>query len=298
MDYRDEVFMMVAEKLSFSKAAQALFISQPAVTKHIKELEQRFQTNLFERQGNKITLSIAGELCYCKLKNIQQQYHELNYELGQINAIHQGSLSIGASSTIAQYVIPEILAKFHKQYPLIQLQLHNGNSEDTIKKLNAHEIDLALVENKRSEKHIRYATLLHDEIIAVASPTKQVALQKELQIADLQNIPLVLREEGSGSLEVITQALSEQNLALNKLNIAMHLGSTEAIKNFLREFNGIALISERSVKRELENKWLVKLPIKNFRLMRQFRIATRLGHEQHTSELFRNFLLRSINNSL
>ncbi|MFV0522843.1 MAG: LysR family transcriptional regulator [Mangrovibacterium sp.] len=291
MDYRDEVFMAVAEKLSFSKAAQMLFISQPAVTKHIKELENKFQTNLFERKGNKIHLSPAGELCYNKLKLIRQQYQELAYELGRINDVHRGQLNIGASSTISQYVIPEVLANFHKRYPFIKLNLFNGNSDTIIRRLQQNELDIALVENNHSENNIRYAAFLDDEIIAVASPAQSIARKKRLNTNDLQHLALVLREEGSGSLEVIIEYLSK-HIDIANLNIAMHLGSTEAIKNFLCEFNGIAFVSERSVKRELENKHLVQIPINNLHIVRQFRFAIRQGHEQQLSELFRNFLIQ------
>ncbi|MFV0365847.1 MAG: LysR substrate-binding domain-containing protein [Mangrovibacterium sp.] len=291
MDYRDEVFMAVAQKLSFSKAAQALFISQPAVTKHIKELELKLQTTLFERKGNKIYLTPSGDLCYRRLQVIEEHYQDLTYELGRINQIHRGCLHIGASSTIAQYVIPEVLASFHERYPDIQLHLHNGNSDHIIHKLQQHELDIALVENKHTASDIRYLSFLDDEIIAVASPEQNIARQKGVLISDLPHIPLVLREEGSGSLEVIQQCLSK-HLDISSLSVAIHLGSTEAIKNFLPQFNGIAFVSERSVRRELASKHLVQLPINDLQIMRQFRFAMRQGHQQQLSELFRHFLLQ------
>lgn len=128
MDYRDTVFISVVENLSFSKAADELIISQPAVTRHIKELEERYHINLFERKGNKIYLTRAGEKVYHTFKQIDRQYRELDFEMGELQHTIGGEFKIGASSTIAQYVIPQVIASFHKRYPEIMISLMNGNS--------------------------------------------------------------------------------------------------------------------------------------------------------------------------
>ena len=290
MDYRDEVFMAVAEKLSFSKAAEELFISQPAVTKHIKELEAKLNAALFDRKGNKIYLTQAGKLTYQHLRQIRQQYHEMDFELGRLSDAHRGLLQIGASSTISQYMIPAVLAAFHQRYPQIKLDLFNGNSFEMEQKLLNNEIDLALVENDSSQANIRYVDFMPDEIVAVAASNQLVAKRKVLTVADLQEIPMVLREKGSGTLEVIQHALAKQQIDLERLNIFIHLGSTEAIKNFLLNFDGLALLSERAIEKELQLKQLVKMKVKDFAIHRQFRLAMRQGPEKSIPEMFRNFL--------
>ncbi|WP_372773207.1 LysR family transcriptional regulator [Mangrovibacterium sp.] len=290
MDYRDEVFMAVAEKLSFSKAAEELFISQPAVTKHIKELERKMNTALFDRKGNKIYLNQAGKLAYQHLTQIRQQYREMDFELGRLNDAHRGLLQIGASSTISQYVIPAVLAAFYQRYPQIKLDLFNGNSFEMEQKLLNNEIDLALVENDSSQANIRYLDVMDDEIVVVAAANQLIAKQKSLTVADLQEIPMVLREKGSGTLEVIQHALSRQQIDPEQLNIFIHLGSTEAIKNFLLNFDGLALLSEKSIEKELQLKQLVKLKVKDFSIHRKFRLAMRQGPEKSIPDLFRNFL--------
>ncbi|WP_299578179.1 LysR substrate-binding domain-containing protein [uncultured Sunxiuqinia sp.] len=292
MDYRDEVFLAVAENLSFSKAAEALFISQPAVTKHIKELESKLNSALFERKGNKVYLTQAGKLAYRHLKQIQQQYHELEFELGRLNDAYQGSLRIGASSTIAQYLIPGVLAAFHQRFPEIKLDLYNGNSVDMEHKLLQNDIDLALVENDSSQANIRYHDFLDDEIVVVTGSQNALGKRKNLALADLQQLPLVMRERGSGTLEVIQHALRKHKIDLDKLNILMHLGSTEAIKNFLVNFDGIALVSEKALARELQLKTIVKLNVKDFSIHRKFRLGTRQGPENRLQQLFLNFLLQ------
>ncbi len=290
MDYRDNVFLSVAEFLSFSKAAEELFISQPAVTKHIKELEGRLNVTLFERKGNKIYLTKAGKLVYNHLKTIKQQYGDLEFELGRLNDTFKGILRIGASSTISQYLIPRTIAAFHKRYPKIELFLYNGNSFEMEQKVLENEVDLALVENESSQANLKYINFLDDEIVVVTGSHSVYSKRKAISLADFQEIPIVLREKGSGTLEVIQKALLKHNIVLEKLNILIHLGSTEAIKSFLSDFEGIALVSEKSIEKELRLKEVKKLTIKNFNLHRTFRIALRQGQETLSSKLFIDFL--------
>jgi LysR family transcriptional regulator, transcriptional activator of the cysJI operon len=290
MNFRDIVFLSVAENLSFSKAAEELLISQPAITNHIKELEGKYQTALFDRKGNRIYLTKAGKLLYNYLKVIRQQYREIEFEMGQLNNTFKGSLRIGASSTISQYVIPSLLAAFYKRYPNIELFLLNGNSFEMEQKLVNKEVDIALVENESSKSNIRYIDFLDDEIIAVASSNSVYAKRKVISPGDLLEIPLVLREKGSGTLEVIQKSLQRHNIILDKLNILIHLGSTEAIKNFLVDFDGIALVSEKSIEKELRLKEIVKINLKGIQFNRKFRIALLHGNTSFTPKLFIDYL--------
>jgi len=290
MDYRDEVFLLVAENLSFSRTAEDLFISQPAVTKHIKELESRLNLALFERKGNKIYLTKAGKLTYNYLKKIKQEYREMEYELGRLNDTFKGTLRIGASSTISQYLIPKVIAAFHKRYPKIELHLLNGNSFEMEQKLIDNEIDVALVENESSQSNIKYIDFLDDEIIVVTGSNSVYSKKKSISVSDFQTLPIVLREKGSGTLEVIQKSLSNYGIHLDKLNIVIHLGSTEGIKSFLGDFDGIALVSEKSIEKELRLKEITKLNLKHINLTRKFRVALLQGHDVSSTKLFIEFL--------
>ena len=291
MDYRDSVFMSVAENLSFSKAANDLNISQPAVTRHIKELEERYKTNLFERKGNKIYLTKAGEKAYNTFKEIAQQYRNLDFEIGQLHDSISGEFKIGASSTISQYVIPKVIASFHKRYPKIQIYLMNGNSFEMEKLLLDNQVDIALVENLSSQSGIRYRDFLDDELIVVTGKNSVYAKRETIGKDDLLKLPIVLREQGSGTLEVIKQMFSQQNISFESLNTLIHLGSTESIKNFLQEFDGLAIISKKAVQNELYLKTLVKLNVTGFAIPRKLRIAYKQGHKSQQVELFEDFLL-------
>ncbi len=292
MDYRDKVFISVAENMSFSKAAEELFISQPAISKHIKELESKLNINLFERKGNRIYLTKAGKLAYSSLKKIEQEYQDLDFEIGKLNDTFSGVLRIGASSTISQYLLPRIMASFHKLYPKIELFLTNGNSFEMEQLLLNNEIDFALVENETSRSTIKYINFLDDELIIVTGADSIYAKNKNITLTDFQQIPLVLREKGSGTLEVIKQHLLKNGVKMETLNTLIHLGSTESIKNFLQDFDGVAVVSEKSISSELYLNQLIKLSVKGFQINRKFRIALRQGQESHTTKLFIDHMLR------
>ncbi len=291
MDYRDKVFLCVAENLSFSKAAKELFISQPAITKHIKELENKLNINLFERKGNKIFLTKAGKLTFSCLKKIERQYRDMEFEIGRLNDSFLGQLKIGASSTISQYLVPKVMASFHKQYPKIELFLYNGNSFDMEQLLLKNKIDLALVENDSSLSDLKYSDFMDDELIVVTGTNSVYAKQKSISLTDFSEMPLVLREKGSGTLEVINNILKKHNITPESLNTTIHLGSTEAIKNFLKDFEGIAVVSEKAITSEIYLNELTKLDVKGLSIDRKFRIALRQGHESSLTTLFTNYLI-------
>lgn len=287
MDYRYIVFLTVVETLSFSKAAKKLFISQPAVTKHIKELERQLGISLFQREGNKVYLTKAGEIVYKYNKQAVQLYSDMEFALGELKDEHKGSLRIGASSTVAQYVIPKVLAQYHKKYPKIELSLFNGNSVEIEQLLIDNKIDIALVENSSSRQNLRYANFLSDEIIGVTAVNSMYGKKGVIDAADLQRIPLVLREYGSGTLEVIEECLTGKGLSVDKLNVFLHLGSTETIKHFLIDFEGIALISEKAVQNEIRLNILKRIAIKGITIKREFRVVT---PQNAILDLARNFL--------
>ncbi|MCT4636594.1 MAG: LysR family transcriptional regulator [Bacteroidales bacterium] len=292
MDYRDIVFLNVAENLSFSKAAGNLCISQPAVTKHIKELESRYKVNLFDRKGNKIFLTRAGELVYNSLKKIDGLYRDLDFEVSKISNTSTGEFVLGASSTISQYVIPKVMASFHKRYPGIKIHLINGNSFDMEQLLLSNKIDMALVENESSQSDIRYTEFMDDELITVTGANSVYAKRRNIGLEDFRQFPIVLREVGSGTLEVVKSALVDSGLDFEALNTHVHLGSTESIKNFLLDFDGIAVVSEQAVANELYMNRLIKLNVSGLSIPRKFRIALNKGYESSMVRVFIDFLLQ------
>lgn len=168
----------------------------------------------------------------------------------------------------------------------------NGNSFEMEKSLLDNQIDIALVENYSSQSGIRYKNFLDDELIVVTGKDSVYAKRENITKDDLLQIPIVLREQGSGTLEVIKQALTQQNIGFENLNTLIHLGSTESIKNFLQDFDGIAIVSEKAVQTELYLKNLVKLKVMGFTIPRKLRIAYKHGHKNQQVEFFENFMIR------
>lgn len=288
-DFRLKVFQSVAKNLSFTKASQELFISQPAITKHIQELENFYQARLFERQGSKILLTEAGKLLLKHSEKILDDYKQLDYEMHLLHNEYIGELRLGASTTIAQYVLPPLLANFISQFPQINLSLLNGNSRGVETALQEHRIDLGLVEGIFRLPNLKYTLFLKDELVAVVHSNSKLIKSDEITPQDLLNIPLVLRERGSGTLDVFERALLQHNLKLSSLNVLMYLGSTESIKLFLEHTDCMGIVSIRSVHKELVAGSLRVIEIKEMSMNREFDFVQLQGQEGGLSQVFMRF---------
>lgn len=285
-DFRLKVFQCVAKNLSFTKASQELFISQPAITKHIHELESNYGAQLFERKGNRITLTDAGRLLLNHCEQILDEYKKLDYEMNLLHNDFVGELRLGASTTIAQYVLPPILAQYIKRYPKVKLSLLNGNSRDIEEALQEHRIDLGLVEGTNRLPNLKYSKFLDDELVAVIPSDSRLTDKEEMTPQELKNIPLVLREYGSGTLDVIEQALSRHQIRLGDLHILMYLGSTESIKLFLQNADCMGIVSIRSIQNELKEGKLQVIEIEGMRMMRDFDFVQLQGIEGGLAQQF------------
>ncbi len=288
-DFRLKVFLCVARNLSFTKASRELFITQPAITKHIQELESLYKTRLFERLGNKISLTPAGELLLEHSERILDDYKRLDYEMHLLHNECSGELRLGASTTISQYVLPPFLARFIEKFPHVSLSLLNGNSRDVENALLEHRIDLGLVEGIIRLPNLKYSTFQKDELVAVVHTRSKLAKLDEISVYDLYNIPLVLRERGSGTLDVLETSLLAHNIRLSDLNVRMYLGSTESIKLFLENSECMGLVSVRSIARELAAGLFKVIDIRYLEMQREFSFARLQGEESGLSQVFMQF---------
>lgn len=288
-DFRLKVFQSVAKNLSFTKASRELFVSQPAITKHIQELEAFYQVRLFDRQGNRISLTDAGRLLLKHCERILNDYKQLEYEMHLLHDEHIGELHLGASTTIAQYVLPPLLARFIARFPQISLSLLNGNSREIETALQEHRIDLGLVEGIARLPNLKYTLFLRDELVAVVPGRSKWATRDEITPDELPDIPLVLREHGSGTLDVFERALSFHSLKLSSLNVLMYLGSTESIKLFLEHTDCMGIVSIRSVRKELLAGTLRVIDIKGMPMQREFNFVSLQGQEGGLPQVFVRF---------
>ena len=282
LSHPHEVFLEVARQLSFTRAGQTLFISQSAVSKQIKALEEHYRTGLFERLGNAVALTPAGELLYQKLLVAKQLQHELHGAMAGVSAgfsprVH---MVIGASTTISLYVIPPVLSAYLGRFPNTQLTLKNRNSENILRALLDHEIDLGIIEGIHKVSTVTYTPLLTDEVVAVRSARNPVDYQ-ELSAEDLRQIPVALREAGSGTLAVLEEALLAKGIKLTDLPVRVRLGGTEALKNFVRVDTCLAFLPRQAVTKELAAGELVEVPVRDLHLVRHFDFVQRKGTENN-----------------
>jgi DNA-binding transcriptional LysR family regulator len=293
-DFRLKVFHTVAKRLSFTKAASDLFITQPAVTKHIQELEQQLKVQLFERQGNQILLTKQGQVMLKYTEQLMTIYRKMEFELNSFSDTQKGTLHLGASTTISQYVIPFVLAEFHKKYEEVEVKLLNGNTEQIENALLNNDIDLGIIEGKSKHKGIKYTEYIKDEIVLVCNANHPLAEKSAITTDELIQIPLLIREAGSGTLDVLAYALKACNLRISQLNIEMELGSTEAIKTYLRNSDCMAFLSVHSVVTELSGNVFRILDVKGLSIERFFYFIERQGTSENLAHLLMTFARRYI----
>lgn len=294
-DFRLKVFLTVARRLNFTRAAEELFISQPAVTNNIKELENRFNLILFDRSGSKIILSPAGKILLKHTEDIQEIYRQIEFDLNQFNEVLRGVLHIGSSTSITYYVLPPLLARFHAIHQEVKVELLSGNSEQIEQALLDKRIEIGIIEGQPKRREIRYKTFLKDEIVLVCSKNSPLSAKEKINAEDLKKIPLLLREPGSGTLEVIAEALKQQGISLADLKLEMQLGSTEAIKSYLQHSDCMGFVSLHTISKELQDDKLKIIEIKNLPINRSFYFITPQGPVGGLAEVLIQFLIR-INN--
>ncbi|MCQ9638436.1 LysR substrate-binding domain-containing protein [Chryseobacterium sp. WG14] len=287
-DYRLKVFHTVASRLSFTKASEELHISQPAVTKHIKEIENQLSAKLFDRKGTSIELTQSGKILYEYAEKIRGLYRDLEFEISQVNQQHKGKLIIGASTTVAQYILPEILAKFNTYYKDIKIELLTGNTEAISVLLKEEKIDLGIIEGESQSSYFDYKSFKADEIVLAAKTNHSLA-NKTLNIKDLYTINMIFREQGSGTLEFIQNRLRDNGVNINELNTVIQLGSSESIKNYLLHSDCMAFLSISTILNELKNNILTVVDIKSFSIERDFHFILPKGEQSELIKLFLRF---------
>ena len=226
-DFRLTVFITAARTLSFTRTAERLGISQPAVSRHIGELEARYRVPLFVRRGGGLELTEAGCVLLDAAERVSDDYRRLEYEMGLCTSQTEGELRLGASTTVAQYLLPVILAHFTTRFPGVRVSMLSGNSGRIEQALADREIDLGLVESVSRRQGLHYTLFRPDELVLVARTGGAWAATESVTPAELCRIPLVLRESGSGTLEVIAAALSmgENNACMRRIVAAPTAGS-------------------------------------------------------------------------
>ncbi len=260
-DRRLQVFFTVARLLSFTKAAETLHMTQPAVTFQVRQLEEYFNTRLFDRTHNRISLTDAGSLVYGYAEKIFDLYNEMENMIKDMTGEISGSLTIGASTTIAEYMLPSLLGDFRKQYQDVVIHLKVSNTEGIVSMVENNVIDLGVVEAPVGNKNLVVETCRNDRLVAIVPNAHPLASHDVVHLDELLEYPFICREEGSGTREVIEEYICNAEGCKEGLNVAMELGSPEAVKGAVEAGMGISIVSEATIAKELKLGTLVAVEL-------------------------------------
>ena len=285
-DFRLRVFYVVAKRLSFTKAAAELFISQPAVSKHIHEIEAHYETQLFDRNGTRIKLTQAGLVLLKQVERLMDIYRTIDTELAALANNTKGTLRIGASTTVAQYYLSPHMASFKTRFPDVQVSLVVNNTEAIENLLAESKIDLGIVEGQPKRPHITYHRMVKDEIVLCTRVGNPLMRKGVIKPDELRKLPMIFREAGSGSLDVISSVLRENGIQLADMQKEIELQGAESIKSYLLHSNAFAFLSIHAIFKELKDNELRIIDIKGLQLERYFYGIVNHGDAHKLPELF------------
>lgn len=249
IDQHLQVFIVVVEKGNFSRAAEELHMTQPAVSQYIQALERSIGTRLLERSNKYVRLNRAGEIVYHHAKEIVGVYTRMENLLDDLMNRASGSLTIGASYTFGEYVLPHILADLHKKYPLIQPSITIHNTKEIAELVLSHQLDVGIVEGEYKHEALQIEPFAEDHMSVVVSADHPLAQHEQVAMSDLSNETWIIREIGSGTREAADKWLSENEVQpLNK----MEFGSIQIIKESVEAGLGITLLSQLAIRKELQ----------------------------------------------
>lgn len=260
-DRRLHVFFSVARLLSFTKAAEALHMTQPAVTFQVRQLEEYFNTRLFDRTHNKISLTEAGERVYVHAEKIFDIYADLENSVRELTGEISGVLILGASTTVAEYMLPVLLGDFKAKYPDVNIRLKVSNTEGIVSMVENNIIDLGVVEAPVANKNLAVEVCRMDRLVAITPPGHELTGRGKVTVQAILDYPFICREEGSGTREVIEEYLHEAGVDTSQLNVIMELGSLEAIKGAVEAGIGVSIVSAATLAKEIKLNSLAVLEL-------------------------------------
>ena len=268
-DRRLQVFHVVAGALSFTRAAEILHMTQPAVTHQIRQLEEELNARLFDRSNNRISLTVAGEQVMQYAQQIIGLYGEMSESVKVLTGDRAGLITIGASTTIAEYMLPGLLGDFRQHFPDVQIRLRVANTDAIVALVADNTIDLGVVEGEVDNQLLRVERCQQDEMQLIVPLGHPLAELPNVEPLMLTAYPFIHREDGSGTRQVVEKYLSDHGVDEHALNRPFELGSTEAIKSAVQAGMGITIVSGATVSRELALCQLVARPL-NPPLLRPF----------------------------
>jgi DNA-binding transcriptional LysR family regulator len=272
-----KVFTSVFRNKSFSKASEELNLTQPTISNHIKALEDEFACKLFDRLGRTIIPTKEAEVLFSHSLEVIEKVVVLKEAIVEMKKDLTGKLIIGASSIPGVYLMPHIMTEFQKRYPSITFQIVISDSRGIIDSISRHEVLLGIVGAKIGNEQIHYVPFIEDELIAVSSPS--LVRESKMTLKELVKLPMVLREEGSGTRRETEKFLESKGVSLEGIKLAGVFGSTDAVKQAVKAGLGVSILSKFSVADELDYKILHEIKLTDSEMKRKFYIVT---HKKRT----------------
>lgn len=269
-----EVFIAVADTRSFSKGGELASLAQSTVSQHIRALEDELGARLFDRSLTQVHLTEAGQLFYSHAIKISRQCAEAKEEIKRFQGLEQATLRVGASTIPAAYLIPDLLGSFKARWPGVRLELQQGDSQEVIKLLQENLVEIAVVGGKYNEDPFCFKELLQDRIILVG---RSAETGSTISVEELKNLPLIIRETGSGTRQATDSALKKAALDTSNLNVVAQLGSSEAVRRSVLSGSGYAFISKIAIAPELADRTLKEILVEGVEIKRSFYMAWRCG---------------------
>ena len=283
------VFITVADKKNFSKAAKALSLTQPAVSFQIQTLEQYYQTMLFDRVNRHVKLTAAGELLLDYAIHMNNLQAELERNMQQLTGHVKGELLIGASTTIGEYILPYVVGSFKQDYPDVNVTIQIMNTKEISSAVESKTFDLGIIEGPLEQSDVIEAhNFLEDELVLAIPSDHPFAKKESITLEELKELPYITREPGSGSRLIFEQSLIDADFDIEDLNIVMELGSTTSIKSAIMGGLGVSIISKWAVQDLVKAGKVAALNVQGLTLKRSFHII--LNQEKFHSEATGKFL--------
>jgi DNA-binding transcriptional LysR family regulator len=289
-----EVFCKIVELRSFSRAAEAVLLTQPTVSGHIKALETELGLRLFDRAGKTVTPTRAGEILYGYARRILALREEAQQAINEHKGGLKGHLALGGSSIPGAYILPPLLAAFKREHPEVTISLHISGSRDIVRGVIEGTYEVAMVGARFEEGRVHYEPFAQDELVLAVPAMHPWATRSTVRLTELVGQPFIMRERGSGTRKVMEQALTDHAVDPGSLRVVLEVTGNEAVRQALKAGAGISVISRRAIEDDIRHKTVAALRIHGVRLVRDFFLVTHRSRSRSPlGKAFLSFLEQS-----
>lgn len=292
-DFRLRVFCTVAEFQSFTRAGQVLYITQPAVSFQIKSLEEEFGTKLFIREQNRVILTDVGKVLFKYAREILKKYEEVEKEIGAITKSLKGKLTVGMTTIIGKYYLPLVIKDFKNKYPDVEVVTKISNTQNIVNSLIENALDLCIVSKPLIEDHFLCIPYIRAELVLIVPPDHRWVNKGLITFEELLDEPFIVREEGSGTRDIIVEYFQQKGKRIEDLNIIMTLGNTEAIKGAVESGAGVSIIQKCAIKTEVKVGSIRIVKIEDMQMFQSFTIVYPKKFRRLITERFLKFIQES-----